>query len=258
MYLIALETSGRRAAAALFKGERHRDHRAPRMLWEARCGPAEPAAQALIPTIAKGLRDCGVETRQLGLVVVAAGPGSFTGLRIGVTSAKTLAYAVGARLVAVPTLAAMAASVPQGAGRLWTLLDAQRGELFAACFPCLPHDPGLALASLAEARGPAVADAARLDRTDSFGATQLVSIDAWLRSLKAGDRVAGPPVARLRDRLPSGVHAVESAHGEPSAQGVGKLGWQMYLRGRTVEPMQLAPQYHRLSAAEEKGGGGAR
>ena len=69
------------------------------------------------------------------LVCVAVGPGSFTGLRIGVVAAKTFAYAIGAEVVGVHTLAAIAESgARQHAAPLWTVLDAQRQELFAAQF----------------------------------------------------------------------------------------------------------------------------
>jgi tRNA threonylcarbamoyl adenosine modification protein YeaZ len=70
----------------------------------------------------------------INLVVVAVGPGSFTGLRIGVTTAKTLAYAVGAEVIGVNTLAVIASQAPRSDTPLWVVIDAQRGELFAAKF----------------------------------------------------------------------------------------------------------------------------
>src|SRR5436190_2565135 len=63
---------------------------------------------------------------------VSAGPGSFTGLRIGITLAKTLAFATGASLVAVPTLRVLAANAPAEAQHVVLVLDAKRDQVFTA------------------------------------------------------------------------------------------------------------------------------
>ena len=76
------------------------------------------------------LAQCQWEALSIDLVCVTTGPGSFTGLRIGVTTAKTFAYAAAAELVGTHTLAVLAAGVEQASGRLWAILDAQRQELF--------------------------------------------------------------------------------------------------------------------------------
>src|SRR6201999_4451574 len=92
------------------------------------------SAQTLLPAIGELLRTCGWRPAELELICTTTGPGSFTGLRIGVTTAKTLAYATGAKLIGVNTLAALAAAVQPTTDRVWAILDAQRQELFAAVF----------------------------------------------------------------------------------------------------------------------------
>jgi tRNA threonylcarbamoyladenosine biosynthesis protein TsaB len=186
----------------------------------------ERSAQTLLPTVAEVLKVYHWQPADIDLVCVTMGPGSFTGLRIGVTAAKTLAFAVGAKLVGVHTLAALAAAVPTRMGRLWAIMDAQRQELFAACFEGNEY-----------AESPV---------------TRIVGIDSWLTQLRSGDSVVGPPLAQLADRLPAGVTAVDAKHWQPHAKIVGKLGYELFQKGHTTNPVQLVPNYYRKSAAEEK------
>ncbi len=72
--------------------------------------------------------------RDLEELYVSVGPGSFTGLRIGVTLAKTLAFATGARLVAVPSVEVLARNAPRGWQNAVIVLDAKRGQIFTARF----------------------------------------------------------------------------------------------------------------------------
>ena len=188
--------------------------------------PTERSAQTLLPAIADLLKQCQWQTNEIGLVSVTTGPGSFTGLRIGVTAAKTLAFAVSAAIVGVHTLAALAAGVGNRSGRLWSIMDAQRQELFVASFPA------------GEAPGTPV--------------TRILAIDCWLTQLRAGDQVVGPPLVQLADQLPAGVRPVDPRHWQPHASVVGELGYASYLAGNCVDPIQLVPNYYRKSAAEEK------
>ena len=93
----------------------------------------ERTAQTLAPRLSELLREtdwpAGVDSTWWWSPV---GPGSFTGLRIGVTTAKTFAYAVGAEVIGVNTLAVIAEQAPRAAAPLWVVMDAQRQELFAA------------------------------------------------------------------------------------------------------------------------------
>ena len=94
-------------------------------------------ADALLPVIDDLLAEVGRDRGELSVLGVTQGPGSFTGVRIGVATAKGLAYGLGIPLVAVPTLAAMAAALleqGQDGDLAVPVLDARRGELFAAVY----------------------------------------------------------------------------------------------------------------------------
>jgi tRNA threonylcarbamoyladenosine biosynthesis protein TsaB len=185
-------------------------------------------AQVLAPTIEQLLAVAGWKPQHVDLVAVTVGPGSFTGLRIGVTTAKAFAYAIGAEVIGVNTLAALAQQAPASESPLWTVLDAQRQELFAAKF----RVEGCVIRTECE--------------------TRIVNQDAWLKDLQAGDRVSGLALNRLAPRLPSDVEVVPEQLWQPAAQGVGELAWKDYLAGRRDDVWKLAPNYYRPSAAEEK------
>jgi tRNA threonylcarbamoyladenosine biosynthesis protein TsaB len=92
---------------------------------------------AILPVIASLTASAGRHLTEVALVGVTAGPGSFTGVRVGVATAKTLAWALGAELAAVSTLAAMAADLLADHPRRTLavpVLDARRGEIFAALY----------------------------------------------------------------------------------------------------------------------------
>jgi len=87
----------------------------------------------LLPLIEQVLGDGNCTVQMLDAIAVSAGPGSFTGLRIGLSVSKGLACATGLPLVAVPTLEALARTV-EGHGIICAVLDARKGEVYTACF----------------------------------------------------------------------------------------------------------------------------
>jgi tRNA threonylcarbamoyladenosine biosynthesis protein TsaB len=163
------------------------------------------------------------------LVAVTSGPGSFTGLRIGVTTAKTLAYAVGAEIIGVDTLDVIAAQARAPAGRLWPIVDAQRQELFTAEFE-VSHD----------------------EVTRRVGDTVVMKQEQWVAQLRASDRVTGPALRILTASLPADVVAAPEELWQPTAAAVGQVAWRAYQAGQRDDVWKLLPNYHRLSAAEEK------
>ncbi|MEK6604025.1 MAG: tRNA (adenosine(37)-N6)-threonylcarbamoyltransferase complex dimerization subunit type 1 TsaB, partial [Nitrospirota bacterium] len=119
----------------------------------------------LLPTVDRVLKKAGVAARDLDVVVVSVGPGSFTGLRVGLATAKGLALGAGARLVGVPTLEALAAGYASADATICALLDAYRGEVYMALFrrngnalerlsPDAVLAPGAVASALAAVEGP--------------------------------------------------------------------------------------------------------
>lgn len=222
MKILSLETSLKQGSVAGLLGDANRAEICSEMQLPA----DERSARSLLPTIDTVLQKCGWQPKDLDLICTTVGPGSFTGLRIGVTAAKTLAFTLDAAIVGVHTLAAIAANVPDFDSRLWAIMDAQRGELFAAEFSA--------------------------GKLDYFPETRIVPADEWLAALKPGEVVVGPPLSQLREKLPKGVRAVGTEAWQPQASVVGRLGYQLFREGKTTNPIQLVPNYYRKSAAEEK------
>lgn len=217
--LLALETSGLGGSvAALEDGVL----RGQQML------PTSGTARWLMPAVQQLLASLGWQPGDLAVVALAAGPGSFTGVRIGVTTAKMLVYALGCDLVAVDTLEVLAQQAPAQAQHVAPILDAQRGELFAAEFQ------------------------RQDDQLVRVGPTRLVGADAWLRGLAPGTLVIGRPLRRLADRLPPQAQVADESLWEPQAATVGRIAWQRYQAGQRDDPWTLVPRYLRRAAAEEK------
>lgn len=217
MKCLALETAvspGSIAVAEIEAG-------ATRVIRSASLPEEERTARSLAPALDKLLSEAGWQAKQLDLVAVTTGPGSFTGLRIGITTAKTLAYVAGAKCVAINTLAVLAAQVTDDAASGWAVLDAQRRELFAAPFT----------------NGKLTAEPV------------IVSEEEWLAGLEPNELVTGPGLSRLQSRLPEGARAAEQATWAPRAETVARLAAASETR---VTPFELLPNYYRLSAAEEK------
>src|SRR5688572_22548430 len=115
--LLAIETTTFTGSIALLDEDR--------IVAEARLPDELRSAQSLAPAIQTLLSHAGWPVNSLNLIAVAQGPGSFTGLRVGVTTAKTLAYALEAEVLGVDTLDVVAAQAQPITGRIHPVMDAQ-------------------------------------------------------------------------------------------------------------------------------------
>ena len=232
--ILAFDTSGFSGSVALLDRDR--------LLDEERLDAERRSARTLAPAIDRLLKRNGKAPGQVGLIATTVGPGSFTGLRVGVTTAKTLAYAIGAEIVGLSTLEiACRRPVPRMHGpeeplQIEAVLDAQRGELFVGQFR---YHTG----ALAEP------DVARLERlvTD-----QLIAAADWLARLRPKTIVTGSGLKRLADQLPEPGHMAPTRQWDVEAANVGRLAWRDYVAGRRDDLWKLAPVYLRPSYAEEK------
>jgi tRNA threonylcarbamoyladenosine biosynthesis protein TsaB len=126
---LAIETSGRIGSVALGIGGRVVDARP--------FSTTLRHAVELLPTVDSICREHGIRPGAIGELYVSGGPGSFTGLRIGITFARGLALAQGTRVVRVPTLEVIAQNalgLADAPSTLVVILDAKRGRVFAAPF----------------------------------------------------------------------------------------------------------------------------
>jgi tRNA threonylcarbamoyladenosine biosynthesis protein TsaB len=220
MKILALETSGFGAAVALLEDGT--------LLVEEQLGSEERSARGLAPLIQTVLSQLDWQPGDVELIGVTLGPGSFTGLRVGVTTAKMLAFAIGCKLVGVNTLRALAEPLPVEFERGWSILDAQRGELFAQAWR---RQAGV---------------------VEPMGDVEVLSELALIGKLQSGDAIVGPVLARVAEQIPAGAHVVAESFWQPTAASVGRLAHKAFLSGQVDDAISLVPQYFRRTAAEEQ------
>jgi len=222
MCILALETSSLYGSVAILDV----DGDGP-AITELRLRQDQRSAQSLAPAIQQVLQQAQRPLRDVKLIAVAVGPGSFTGLRVGVTMAKTLAYACQAEVLGVNTLEAIAFQAPLEQGLVTAVMDAQRHQLFAATF---------------RKDGETVVETSP---------TQIVDGDHWESSLEAGSSVTGTGLRRSPLQR-SDLKLVDESHWAPLASTVGRLAQAKFSQGARTTCWELMPQYFRKSAAEEK------
>ncbi len=199
------------------------------LLLELELNRQQRSAQSLAPGMKTLLDEVGWKPGEVQLVALTIGPGSFTGLRVGITMAKTFAYAIGAEILGVNTLETIAQAAPPSISALTAVVDAQRGEVATRSFM----------------RG---AD----NWLSPMGSERLITIDRWFEELTPGMVVAGPALGKFISRLPAHVTALDQKYWSPRAAMVARLAHRHYAAGRRDDLWSLVPHYSRPSAAEEK------
>ena len=149
MKILALETSAKAVSAAVCENGK--------ILCSGYQDTGLTHSRTLMPIVEHILKNTDLTTADLDAIAVAVGPGSFTGIRIGVSAAKGLAFAVNKPAVGVSTLAAMARNVAFSDGLVICAMDARRNQIYNALFEAkdgqltrLTEDRAIALADLAE------------------------------------------------------------------------------------------------------------
>jgi tRNA threonylcarbamoyladenosine biosynthesis protein TsaB len=223
VFALSLETSGRLGSVALFRDG---------ALLEERTYPhGLQHAAAIVPMLNVLCRDYQLTPKQIEQIYISVGPGSFTGLRVGITLAKTLAYSTAAKIVAVPSADVLIENLPADATNGIIVLDAKRGQIFTARY--------------------------RRDETGNWINVEPAHLDTLAKMIERSPRpvhLIGEGVPYHRESVPQSdqVIVADESLWLPSAAVVGKLGHLRALRGEFTDPFRLLPTYVRLAEAEEK------
>lgn len=227
MRILGLDSSGMVASAAIVEDET--------LLCEFTVNYKKTHSQTLLPMLDEivGMTEFSLET--LDAVAVAAGPGSFTGLRIGSATAKGLGLALDIPLAAVPTLEALAFNLFDTEGLICPIMDARRQQVYTGIYRFCAH---------------------RLQVVEDQMA---VSMEELLKKLsRYGERVTflgdGVPVFREEIARTSGLsYAFAPAHlSRQRAGAVAVLGAQYYKEGKLQTAAEHSPCYLRVSQAERE------
>lgn len=225
MWILALETSGPIGSIALCDDTQCVEERSLEL--------AGRHGQTLIPEIHRLLADHRLTPADCTALAVSVGPGSFTGLRVGVVCAKTFAYATRGKVAAVDTLAAVACNAPrefasQPVDVVHVICDAQRTDVFAAAYHRVQDEW--------ECRSP----------------VEILAASEWANRRRPEDVVAGPGLEKYRELVSGKCRVLPENFWHPRAQWVGHLGRKDLLSGVETDVWTLQPRYFRRSSAEDK------
>jgi tRNA threonylcarbamoyladenosine biosynthesis protein TsaB len=187
-------------------------------------------SERLMKTVDRVLKDTGLAFTDLEGYAVATGPGSFTGLRIGISTVKGLAFATGKPVAAVPTLQALAWNLPFAGYPVCPLLDARKKEVYAALYK--PDDP-FPLLMMPETVISLGQLAAGITGTTVFTGEGSLIYRAEIEKLFSTRALFAPRAASL-----------------PSAASVAEIGLAMLSDGKKADPDLLTPIYIRRPEAE--------
>ncbi len=217
MVILALDTATDRGCLALVAGER--------LLGEVSLESQGTYLTRLLPRLDGLLRATGQRLEDLGAIAVSRGPGNFTGLRIGLATAKALAYALGCPLVGLSTLEVLAAQFPFQPQPIGVLMDAKRQEVYLGLYRCPETLP------------------------QPLGAPVRLPVAALPRRLQPPLLLTGPGLTVYGEGLAEALHPdIQWAPPEERrlrAPTLARLARLRLSQGLTVPPQQLMPDYLR-------------
>ena len=194
--------------------------------WEGKEGPYH--GEQLLKGIDKILKDCSLELKDLDFLSVGIGPGTFTGLRIGVSSAKCLAEASGLALLGIPSLQAqmllMEEWEPEGNPRIWSLTDARRNEVYVL---------SRRYKDLLE------------NRFLKSGGEYAMAPEELAKNLEPGDVLLGDGLKNYKEYWPKTICLPPEESSVLRPCHVAKLGYRKFLEEGALDSIRVNPIYLR-------------
>lgn len=234
MILLAIDTCDARGSVAVLRDET--------MLQIAVHDSAEEYSSWLLPAVKRVLEGVNLNLKGVDVYAAACGPGSFTGVRVGLTTVKAWGEVYGKPIAAVSRLQALALQSMEDTGFVAAVVDAQREQVFAALY----RREGQRLERIGDEVVTAPAEFVEWVVRNVDGQSvawvspdmgRLDSVDAWAERVKSGDR-------------PVNVEA-------KFAGSIGRIGYQMAQENRLTDALALDANYVRRTDAEIFWKGGA-
>ena len=204
------------------------------------------ASTLLAPMIKAALDQAGINFGDIDLIAATKGPGSFTSLRVGVVTAKTIAYATDTPILGINTLEALAfgaaelsfgsnSGAPPDQLKIRPVINAQRGQLFSSYYQAFSDDQS----SL---------------QLEEISSSQVTEFENWASSISTDDIITGPgiPDALTPELIAQlGCKLMNQENRNCSASLVGRLAEKKHIAGERESHWKLEPIYFRPSTAEE-------
>ena len=226
MLTLAFETSAKAASVALMDGHK--------LLGESYQNTGLTHSQTLMVMAEDLLKTCGYTPQQVQAIAVAAGPGSFTGIRIGVAAAKGFAWGAELPCYGISTLESMARALGVHDGYVLPVMDARRNQVYNALF---------------------VAEDGKLTRVEEDRAIALSDLAAEIKILQKPIFLVGDGSIlcynTLKEEVPNLILPPEHRMHQ-RACGVGLAAADMIMAGLPGNGAELTPNYLRLSQAERE------
>ena len=225
MLVLGIESSGPRGGVALLEGDR--------LLGEALFEAGMVHGREIAPSADRLLRAAGRRPADLELIAVDIGPGSYTGLRVGLAAAKGLAFALGRPLIGVPSLDVLAEAAAAQGSAIAPALDAKWDQVYGALYEI------------------------RAGRTERISDMVAERPEAFAARVPAGTVVVGDALERHAALFSArGARLAPRELWTPRPALVAGLGLKRRQEGLRHDAATLVPLYLRKTEAEEKLGGG--
>lgn len=224
MLVLAIETSTPQTSVAL--GSEQGVLASLRLAW------GRGHSEVVVPAIHHLLEWSEIELRQVGGVAVGLGPGLFTGLRIGIATARAMAQVLGVPVVGIGSLDVVAFSVRYARSRICAAVDAKRGEVFYAFYRTVPGG---------------------VTRETPYAAAPPEALAAELEASREETLLVGNGALLYRRTLAEAAPHVEFASATnafPMAMWLLELALPRFHREETSAPHEVVPHYVRKSDAE--------
>ena len=219
--VLLLETSGSSGIVALGFGTTIVAHRVLEI--------AKRHVSDMAPAIAEMLKECCWEAKNLDAIATGIGPGSYTGLRIGLMSARTLAMMTGARLLGISTFEILAQHcLEAGYAKIEIIADAQQDKIYAQRF----ENNNSNLISASELK--------------------IVSAAEWIANRDISFAIAGPGLTKVQPLIPAKEGMVVEQSGNINKESFLALALKKLFSHHSDDPLSLQPLYLRRSSAEEQ------